>query len=287
MKWLNRLTDCVDYIEEHIHDEINMDVLCHKACLSRLYFFRLFEAVTGLPLRDYIRNRKMTLAAKELLIDHVKVIDIAFKYGYSSSESFSRAFKSVHGISPSQAKTKGNKLKSHGKLSFNITIRGDEDIKYVIEKKPAFQVLGASIETTVELNENFKIIPQFWTDLREDDRMTAMCNLSSIENQMFGICAEEDPITKSFSYIACVPYANGELGEFTIFEIPASTWAIFECVGPMPEAIQKVWERIFSDWIPSTGYEIANSPQVEYYHPGSPWDKDYLSEIWIPILDKK
>ena len=285
MKWINRLTDCVDYIEENLTGEIDVDVLCEKACLSRLYFFRMFEAVTGFSLRDYERNRKMTLAAKELQLSNAKVIDVAFKYGYSSSEAFSRAFKNVHGISPSQAKQKGSKLKSHGKLNFNISITGDEEIKYAIVKKKSFEVLGTSIVTTDVDGENNREIPQFWLDVREDGRWGQLCELGGFSEFAYGICFDDDRSTKHFKYMAGVPYNNKSSDAFELLTIPAATWAVFDCVGPMPDAMQVVWEKIFRDWLPATGFEIASIPQIEYYYPGDPWSDDYRSEIWIPVLE--
>ncbi|MDC7219068.1 MAG: AraC family transcriptional regulator [Spirochaetales bacterium] len=283
MKWIERLTDCVDYIEENLCGEIDMDVLCDKACLSRLYFTRLFDAVTGVSLSEYIRRRRMTLAVKDLISGEKKVIDVAYDYGYSSPEAFSRAFKSVHAISPSQVKGKANQLKSYHKIGFSISIKGDIEMNYRIEEKDAFRVLGTSLTTTTEDNRNFEEIPRFWQEIVAAGVTKELGNYSSDFGKMFGICFDEQP-DKTFTYSVSVPFKGQDKGRFEEREIPAGKWAIFECKGPMPRALQDTWHRIFAEWLPATGHELAKLPQVEYYIPKDEKMREYWAEVWLPIL---
>ncbi len=287
MKWISRLTECVEYIDAHLTDEIDVDVLCNMACLSRMYFFRMFEAVTGTGYREYVRNRKMTLAAKDLQTSDAKVIDVAFKYGYSSSEAFSRAFKSVHGVSPSLVKEDGISLKSYGKLTFNISINGDEQINYRIEKKEAFCVIGLVCHTSEDDGRNYVEIPAFWQEQHSSGNYQKLCSSVGDPDYCFGICMDYEFGTNEFDYWVAVPYDKDE----QVFEsgyakrvIEAATWAVFEVVGPMPDAMQAVWKKIFREWLPATGYEIAYGPQVEYYSQDDGNKEDYYSEIWIPLV---
>ena len=282
MKWIRRLEECVDYIESSLKCEIDLDILCSISCLSRLYFPRLFEAVTDIPLSEYIRRRRMTLAARELLEGDKKVIDVAFDYGYSTPESFSRAFKSVHGVPPSALKSENPKVKSYPRLTFAISIRGDAAMDYKIIEKSAFDVLGLSLRTTDKDGKNFKEIPEFWQKICSDGTEDELCKFSAEDGIMYGICfdLEEDGY---FKYAAGVPYAGGEKDNFEVMTIPAAKWAIFECIGPMPDAIQKVWKRIFSEWLPATEFEMASLPQIEMYYPGDSTKDDYRSEVWIPV----
>lgn len=283
MKWLERLTKCVDYIEDNIED-IDIEELCSIACLSRIYFSRLFDAVTGMTLGEYIRRRRMTLAAGELLRSDIKVIDIAIKYGYSSSEAFSRAFKSIHDVSPSYVRTNRPKLKSYPKITFNITIKGDVDMNYKVVEKDAFKVLGRSIITTEENGKNNTEIPQFWYELYTTGVIDKMLEVSGSDTK-YGICLA--PIKehgKEFEYLIAVPYNGGDKADMKVYDIPKTDWAVFECRGSMPDAIQKVWNRIFSEWLPATKYEINTElPDIEYYSPGDNDQPDYYSEIWLPV----
>jgi len=286
MKWIDRLTECVDYIEENLNGQIEMDILCDKACLTRLYFNRLFDAVTGIPVHEYIRRRKMTLAAKELLSGQKKVIEAALDYGYSSPEAFSRAFKSVHGIPPSQVKQQGSAIKSFHRLTFSISIKGDQEMNYRIEEKKAFALLGEAITTTAVEGQNKKKIPVFWQKVNSQGICDQMCAMASEPGKMFGVCFDENS-DKTFRYGIGVPYANGEKGQFEVMNIPEAKWAIFESRGPLPQAIQNVWGRIFAEWLPATGYEIANLPQIEYYPLNESPSQDDYCEVWIPLADEK
>ncbi|MEX1377974.1 MAG: AraC family transcriptional regulator [Eubacteriales bacterium] len=283
MKWIKRLTKCADYIEENLKDEIKVEELAKISCLSTLYFPRLFEAITDISLSEYIRRRRMTLAAKDIIDGNSKIIDIALDYGYSSPESFSRAFKSVHGISPSNLKRETPTIKSYPKLAFSISIKGDVEMNYKIIEKDAFQVLGRSIITDDIDQKNLTEIPLFWQKINADGTSEKIMEHSAADTcAMFGICfdAKED---RSFKYAAAVPYDGGETGGFEVMDIPSAKWAVFECIGPMPNSIQIVWKRIFSEWLPATEYELVNQPQIEYYYPGDPSGENYRSEVWIPI----
>lgn len=282
MKWIERLKGCVAYIEDNLKDEIKMERLCEIACLSPLYFPRLFEAVTDISLSEYIRRRRMTVAARELIDGDRKIIDIALDYGYATPESFSRAFKGVHGVSPSFLRSDNPTIKSYPKLTFTISIKGDVEMDYKIIEMKEFDVLGTSITTRNVDGENNKDIPAFWQRINTDGTADRMYKLASKPGICYGICFDYDG-TDTFKYAAAVPYDNGEKGEFEVNSIPASKWAIFKSVGPMPTAIQDVWTRIFTEWLPATEYEISDLPQFEAYYPGDTNSADYKSEVWIPI----
>lgn len=284
MKWIKRLSQCVEYIEDNLKDEIDMNDLCRISCLSSLYFPRLFEAVTGIQLSEYIRRRRMTLAACELAGGDRKVIDIALDYGYSSSESFSRAFKGIHGISPSYVRNQNPTLKSYPKLTFSVSIKGDSEMNYKIVDKKAFKVLGVSITTTTNNGENTKEIPKFWERINNDGTCKQMCKYAATNDVIYGICFDSDS-KDTFKYAVAVSYDGGGKSEFEVMDISACKWAIFECIGPMPLAIQNVWNRIFTEWLPATEYEIAPLPQIEFYTLGDSAKDDYRSEVWIPIKD--
>lgn len=285
MKWLNRLNNCIDYIEDNINGTIEMDVLCKKSCLSRLYFYRMFEAASGISYANYIKNRKMTLAVSSLKKGR-KVIDVAMDYGYSTSESFSRAFKDFHGISPSYVKNSSQIFASYSKLVFQIKIVGDKKMNYKIVEKEEFKVMGHSIITTADLEQNFKELPEFWDKLYHDKTIDKMCKMSGQKDdsgRKYGICFPCKDGEKAFEYAIAVDYsANSD--SLKVFTIPKSKWVIFECVGSMPSAYQKLWIEISTQWLPSNNYEVNNNiPEIENYLEGNNGDPNYKSEVWLPI----
>ncbi|QSI05753.1 helix-turn-helix transcriptional regulator [Treponema pedis] len=142
MKWLEKLNNALSYIEEHLEDEISFEKAAHAACCSVYYFQRIFSYVAGVSLSEYIRRRRMTQAGFELQRTGQKVIDVALKYGYSSPTSFNRAFQSVHGIAPFEAKNIGSKLNAYPAIQFSVKVTGGNGIAYHIEKKEAIRIVG-------------------------------------------------------------------------------------------------------------------------------------------------
>jgi AraC family transcriptional regulator len=141
MEWIERLNKAINYIEDNLCNEINYDKAAEIACCSTYHFQRMFSYIAGIPLSLYIRRRRMTLAALELQDDDTKIIDIALKYGYESPTSFNRAFKSIHGILPSLAKINGVSLKAYHQISFRLSIKGDEQMNYRLNKRNLLESL--------------------------------------------------------------------------------------------------------------------------------------------------
>lgn len=288
MKWLSRLTNALDYIEENIEGKIDIDAVAKISYTSPFHFQRMFYMITDVTLAEYIRKRKLTLAAQELATSRAKVIDIAFKYGYETPESFTKAFKNLHGIPPSAARRPGIKLKAYPRLSFQISIKGDENMDYKIIDKDSYKLIGKSIRVSTMDGENLIAIPKFWDQFCQKGLNNKLMELSD-KKDMLGICMDYCKDLEELTYVIALEKTKDvELGEFEEFEIPASTWAVFQSIGPMPHAIQKVWKRIYSEWFPATGYEHSGGPEIELYPNEGICsnDDDYRCEVWIPIIKK-
>ncbi len=277
---LDALKNSLDYIEDNLRGEVNIEKAAKKACLSKFYYYRMFNIVSGMTLSEYIRNRKMSLAAKEIKESGRRILDIALDYGYNSQEAFSRAFKNVHGISPSQAKTSDASIKAFPPISFQLQLKGDVEMEYRIEKKEEIQLLGVSKSVTSKNGENFEIIPKFWQDVMQDGTFAKIAESSDApENSgCYGVCMDYVEKEDRFNYVIGMPSGVSKSG-FNIYEIPEDTYAVF---GPVPLAeVQDLWKRIFSEWLPATDYDISNGPQVEFY-PATE-DDSVICEVWIPI----
>lgn len=288
MEWLERMNKAVDYMEECLEGEFDVDEAARAACSSTFHFQRLFHVTTGVTVSEYMRRRRLTLAAQELASAKSRVVDIALRFGYDTPESFAKAFRKVHGVSPSAVKAFGVRLKAFPRLSFQIFIKGEKDMGYRIIEKEAFRVVGKGIVVSLKDGENFRRVSQFWDDSERDGTVERICSHMGPMG-MLGICMEADQIREEFAYMIAVEKPEtGQAADLEEKEIPASTWAVFESVGPMPGAIQDVWKRIFSEWFPATGYEHAEAPELEVYPPGpkSMTDQDYGSEVWVPIIKK-
>lgn len=283
---LKRLSDSIDYLEDHMESKLDIDKVAKIALLSKFHFQRMFHMVTGVTVAEYARKRRLTLAAQELTTSNVKVIDIALKYGYQTPEAFTKAFYKVHGINPSKVRDLGINLKAYPRLTFQIQIKGEKVMNYRIIEKEAFKVIGKSKRITTVDGKNYEIIPKFLEECNQNGVSEELCKYVGALG-LLGICMEFSPEQEEFTYVIASEKTQDEIPSgFIEKEIPASTWAIFESIGPMPGAIQEVWKRIFSEWFPATGYEHADAPELEVYLPGNPDDSNYKCEVWIPIIKK-
>lgn len=287
MELLNRMMDAINYMETKMEEEFDIEDISRVACFSAFHFQRMFHMLTGFTVAEYVRNRKLTLAAQELCISsNVKVIDIALKYGYNSPEAFAKAFRKAHGITPSAARHMGANLKAFPRISFHVSLKGDKDMDYRIIQKEAFKVIGKARKVSTKNGENLKQIPEFWCQCNSDGTSEKICSINNEQN-ILGICMDFEYGKEEFSYMIAIEDVNNvQDSGLEKREIPAATWAIFTSVGPIPQSIQKVWERIFQEWFPSTGFEHANAPELEVYPQGDTSSQDYKCEVWIPIVKK-
>lgn len=289
MDWITGIQNAINYIEEHLTEEINYNKVAEEAACSSFYFQRIFGILCDISLGEYIRNRRLTLAGNELNASDIKVIDIALKYGYESPESFTRAFSKFHGITPSEAKKNGSKLKSFSRLSVKITLSGGSMMDYKIVEKEAFEIIEKVEAHSIENDVNAKSIPDFWTKSHNDGTVKTLLENTTDRTFIFGVCyGNNSDCAKTFDYSIGAVY-NPKTAVPKGFRrniIPARTWAIFECKGAMPKAMQDMWHKITSEFFPTSGYQPTYEMDIEAYTEGDMGGSDYRSEIWIPVVKK-
>ncbi|MBS4207326.1 AraC family transcriptional regulator [Bacillus sp. FJAT-50079] len=281
------MLNSIEHIERNLDNELVIEDVAAVAFMSKFHFQRMFKMLTGYTVSEYIRNRRMTVATQKLIHSKSKVIDIAMKYGYESPESFTKAFRKVHGISPSDARKKSTSLKAYPKLSFQIQIKGDVEMDYKIVEKDSLKVIGKSIRTSTIGGENNRKIAAFWMESNQNgftEHLAKNCGPLGL----IGICLDFDKEQENLTYLIGAEKNIEQIPvDWEEREIPAATWAVFPVHGAMPEAMPRVWGRIFSEWFPSTGYEHAGGPEMEVYLSDTdPYSEDYYSEIWIPVKSK-
>lgn len=285
MEWLNRLTEAIAYLEDHLEDDIDLARMAQIACCSPFHFQRMFSYLAEVPLGEYIRRRKMTRAAEDLQHEGERIIDIALKYGYDSPTAFNRAFQSVHGIAPSEARKPGTVLKAYLPISFKVTIKGEAEMNYRIEKKDAFRIVGIKEHYKLNVEENFAQIPAFWAQTVQSGKFAQILGL--INQEPKGVLGVSSCMNgKDFDYYIAASSDMAVPEGLEEYTIPACTWAIFTSIGPMPTAIQTLQKRIVSEWLPSSGYEYANAPDIEVYFAGDQQAHDYRCEVWLPVEKK-
>ncbi|MGL4344746.1 MAG: AraC family transcriptional regulator [Cellulosilyticaceae bacterium] len=281
MEWITRLNSAINYIEEHLGDTVDYDELARIACCSTYHFQRMFAYMADSTLSEYIRRRRMSLAAVDLQTGSEKIIDIALKYGYDSPTAFNRAFKSVHGVAPSQIKVDGTSIKAYPPISFKITIKGVEQMEYRIEKKDSFRIVGVSIPLYHELEKNFEIVPQMWQRAAGDGTIPRLAGL--MNDQPMGMLGVSICNEKDWKYFVAVSSSMPIDEALEEYRVPASTWAIFTG-GGTGQSIQELEKRIVTEWLPTSGYEYGNAPDIEVYLSPDPQNTQY--EVWIPVIKK-
>lgn len=288
MDWITGMQNAINYIEEHITDELDYTQIAKRSACSPFYFQRIFGILCGITLGEYIRNRRLTLAGSELSLTDTKVIDAAFKYGYDSPESFTPAFVKFHGITPSAAKKDGSKLKSFSRISVQIILKGGSVMDYKIVKKEAFRVLEKMERQSIDDAQNKNTVPNFWTRAHADGTVAALLEQAPERGFLFGICYDNEPTdSKSFLYAIAALYSGGAVPEgCRVAEIPERTWAVFACKGAMPNAMQETWHRIYAEFFPTSGYQPTYEMTIEAYTVGDMSAPDYKSEIWVPVEKK-
>ncbi|XMB65898.1 AraC family transcriptional regulator [Mycoplasmatota bacterium zrk1] len=293
MNLIKRLNRALDYIENNLDKELSVDEIAKEAYISAYHFQSMFAILTDITLIEYIRRRRLTQAAFELQ-SNAKVIDVALKYGYSSPDSFTRAFTKLHGVNPSTAKREDTQLKLYSRISFQINIKGDVEMNYKIVKKESFSMYGIERIINTVKGENYKTIPQFWDDTMEDGSFKRLLESTNMKldgsyqgiAQVNAIMCYRDTGKDTFPYLigAFVDDLSNTDGYLKV-DIESLTWAIFRTEDHKSDEtvikIQDLWRRIYSEWLPNSGYEIIDGPNLELY--GSSVNKLEYSEVWLPV----
>ncbi|MFD0694632.1 GyrI-like domain-containing protein [Paenibacillus sp. GCM10027628] len=286
MDLLKKMNGALAYIEENLTGDIDFKEVARLAFCSEYHFKRMFSFLAGVTLSEYIRRRRLTLAAFELNDSRSRIIDVAVKYGYSSADAFTRAFHSLHGVTPSEARNHGHSLRAYPRMTFQLSIKGGNEMIYRIVEKEAFRLVGIKKRVPLIYQGVNPEIAAMWRSL-DEETINKLKKLSNVEP--LGLLNASTNFSEG-------RLENGELDHYigvattgecpdhlTELEVPASTWAVFEAVGPFPDTLQNVWGRIYSEWFPSSTYEQTEGPEILWNEHKDLTSPTFKSEIWIPV----
>ena len=294
MEWLTGIRKAVEFMEENLQEDIRVQDVADAVYVSPFFLQRGFACITGYGIREYLRNRRLYQAALDLQNSDDRVIDIALRYAWETPESFTKAFVRFHGVTPSQVRYEQAPVRVFLPLRIRVNVQGGQDMNYTITKMFPFKVLGFVREFSTETS--YRRIPEFWDEICEK-YATSVCagnppanayEKALIDNCIgeFGICID-DTGGDTFRYMIAGRYTGGEVPEgMELYEFPMSEWAVFDCIGPIPQSLQSVNTRIFTEWLPGNpDYELCGNATVEWYDPvhGEKSDPDYHSAVWIPV----
>ncbi|MBN9653370.1 AraC family transcriptional regulator [Halobacillus sp. GSS1] len=288
MDLLKDMNTAMKYIDENLTNEIDYKIVASLAYCSEYHFKRMFSFLAGITLSEYIRRRRLSLAAFELQNSHVKVIDVAMKYGYNSPDSFTRAFINFHGVTPTEARNKGKQLKAYPFMTFQLSIRGGSEMNYRIEQKEAFTIVGMMKRVPIVFEGENPEIAAMWKSLTQDkiERLKKLSNvdpdgmIQASSNFSEGRMEEKGELDQ---YIG-VATTQECPEDFTKLEVPELTWAIFESIGTFPDTLQETWGKIYSEWFPSSTYQVTEGPEILSIKSKDLTSPSVKSEIWIPVI---
>ena len=285
MNIIKSFNKTIDYLETVLDDEIHEKKVTQLSGYSYSMFSRLFSILTETTLSEYLRSRRLTEAAVILRDTDEKIIDVAFKFGYESSDSFGTAFKNFHGFTPSEVRN-GKPFKLVSRVQLALSVRGGRSMNITIQKKKAFTVAGIN-----EQNINSSLCPSIWDKLYEKYSHDELVSLGS--GKSVGVCHDildldnHDVLdTNTINYMAGyivndVDKARG-MG-LDVLEVEEAEYAVVELTGSVPDCIHNGWKYAMEVFFPEHGYVHSGKPDFEYYYEGDMHSKDYKMELWIPI----
>ena len=290
MSSLENMNQALAYIEDNLTDEIDFREVERLALCSEYHFRRMFSYLAGIPLSEYIRRRRLTLAALDLAHGDERVIDLALKYGYGSPDAFSRAFAGLHGLTPSEARQAGRPLKAFPRMTFQITVRGASEMNYRIVEKEGFAIVGLMRRVPLIYEGVNPYIAAMWSELNAS-LIATLKALSNVEPR--GMISASTNFSEGrhdggeLDHYIGVATTHHQPEGLARLDVSASTWAVFESAGPFPETLQNIWGRIYSEWFPSTGYESVAGPEMLWNESKDTDSPTYRSEIWIPVRKRE
>ncbi|MET9505836.1 AraC family transcriptional regulator [Streptomyces sp. NPDC006622] len=282
---LERLNQAMEHIEHHLDQDIEVAELARVAATSEYHLRRMFSALAGMPLSEYVRRRRLTLAGAEVLAGRETLLQIAVRYGYGSGEAFARAFRAMHGIGPGEARRTGAVLNSQSRMAFRLTIEGSGSMRYRVVDKADFSVVGLRARVPlVHAGPNHAII-----DFVRGIDPQILERLEQLSDQephgIVSVCDDLDPSRAEGTEL---DYHHGVITSLaapegtTALAVPAGTWAVFTTSGPAPQAVQELWRSVFTEWFPSNPYRSRTGPEILRMRL-SPAGTEADAELWLPV----
>lgn len=296
MDWIITIQKAIEYIEEHLIDEgikLRLESIAEYVHSSESHFLKIFSIVTGVTVGEYIRNRRLTLAGEEVLLTDTKIIDIALKYGYETPESFSKAFSRFHGAAPKEVRKNSSALKSYHRLNINFKLEGGQSLDYRVQQQCSIRVLAKlGVFKAKTVDQDRMAMADFLKHCAKEGLYETLAKANeksqNFKNVTFGIhdgvgCAEDD---SEFRFGIGVEYNGEDVSDgYDIIEIASRRWITFQCIGVRPTAIQNLWYKVYTEFLPFTSYKVDEDGILEVCREGFRNGDDVVSELWLPLLN--
>ena len=296
MEWIAAMQQAIAYMEEHLMEEINYEVVAKQVHTSGYEFHRAFSFLTGMTANAYIRNRRLSLAGREIVETDTKITDIALKYGYDTPESFTKAFTRFHGVAPKFAREEAAKLVLFNPLVIKIAVEGGKSMDYRIvqTKEQKFIALARSFSNEIINDEENHEIPDFWEECHDKNLVELLRNLRPDgKKNLYGLCTPTREGEDTFQYGIGVlideetkDFDTEEMKSagYCIWDVKPGSYVVFDCIGEDGDCISDTWSKFYKEFLPQMGYEAEAETDYEiYFEQGR---KGLFCELWIPVKKK-
>ncbi len=296
MEWIASIQQAITYMEDHLLEEINYEDVARHVFTSSYEFHRAFSFLTGMTANAYIRNRRLSLAGREIVETDASVTDIALKYGYETPESFTKAFTRFHGVAPRYARDNSAKLVLFNPLVIKIAVEGGKSMDYRIvqTQKQKFIAMVRSFRNEIINDDDNHDVPDFWEECNRKNLISPMCGLRPDgKRDLYGLCSPAKKDEGTFEYgigvllddeTAPFDLADMEKKGYTVWDVNPGTYVVFDCIGEDGDCISKTWEKFYKEFLPQMGYESTEETDYEIYFEKG---RDGLfCELWIPVKKK-
>lgn len=293
MEWIAAMQQAITYIEEHLMEEINYEDVAKHVHTSGYEFHRAFSFLTGMTANTYIRNRRLSLAAREIVETEGKITDIAFKYGYETPESFTKAFTRFHGIAPRFAREESARLTLFNPLLIKVSVEGGKSMDYrmVQTKELKFIARVREFSNTIINDDENHDIPDFWGECHDKNLLEPIRNLRPEgQRDLYGLCSPAKEEEGFFEYgigvlvdenTADFDQATMEQAGYRIWDVAPGTYVVFDCMGDDGDCISDTWSKFYREFLPQMGFQAEEATDYEiYYEKGKP---GLFCELWIPV----
>jgi len=293
MEWIATLQRAIEYMEEHLMEEINYEDVADAVHISSYEFHRAFSFLTGMTANMYIRNRRLSLAGKEIMETDAKVTDIALKYGYDTPESFTKAFTRFHGIAPKIAREESAKLTLFNPLAIKITVEGGKSMDYRIvqTKEQKFIAVVKNFSNEIINDDDNHDVADFWEECNAKNMIGPLCGLRPDgKRDLYGLCTPAKKDEGTFAYGIGImvdeettefDLAEMEKAGYIVWDVKPGNYVVFDCMGEDGDCITETWAKFYKEFLPQMGYEAAEETDYEiYFEKGR---KGLFCELWIPV----
>lgn len=296
MEWLQQLQKSVNYIEQHLLDKINYEDVAKSVFMSSYNFHRTFSLMSGMTANEYIRNRRLSMAAQELQTTEISVIDAALKYGYETPESFTKAFSRFHGATPKQAKLKDTPLRLFNPLVIKIILEGGTIMDYKISTRQAqrFLAITKAFSNEIMNDESDHSVSDFWSECGNSNLIEPLRELCpNGSKDLYGLCSPSGGDNGFFDYgIGVLINEQTDKAKIealmkmgcTIWETTPTEYVVFKCLGEDGDCITQAWNKFYKEFLPQSPYKQTELTDFEIYLENG--EKDLFCELWIPVKKK-